>query len=913
MRFGAIILFLFAALAAHGQGPANNWYFGGGAGISFNTSPPTVLYDGNLNTLEGCASISNDAGQLLFYTDGSTVYDKTGAIMENGTGLLGDQSSTQSAIIIPKPLSTTIYYIFTVDILRVDQEENLFSNGVNYSIVDFSVNPNGVITSKNIKLLNYSAEKLSAVIKGCDSDTVWMVTLSTNSTQVPQNSDSVESLNNFYAYAITPEGISSAPVISRLSFQVFDRRGNLKFSPNGKKLAAAHASSGLHLLDFNSETGRVSNPVFINMNSPDFAPYGVEFSPNSQFLYVHSSNDGSPNAPPSAHTSSLFQYDMENPNVESTQVLLDAQSIFRGSLQLGPDGKIYRALSSAYQIGLPYLGVIEKPNERGTASSYKDRAIWLGGNVSFQGLPPFNQSLFNKVDIIRNNQSNTELHLCSDESYDLNYDQVSGAVYTWYRNEVLLPNETKARLTVRAPTGVTLPHTDIYELVVDLNDGSCEKTGVAEVTFYSYAVNPSTPLKLIQCQDAATATGLSIFNLNELIPQLTGGESSFTVTFHESEAGANDGSDALVPFGYRNITPTQRLFARINNRADCVTVVPFELVVSSTGAANAVIERCDENLNGVMSFDLREANDQLLSGQNPEIDISYYSTSEGALLEDPMYLLPDIYENHTPYNQIVYARLENGNACYAISQIRLIVQPRPVFQLEEERVYCTNTFPQQITITPTFELDPARSYTFEWSPEGQTTRNLQTNLTGTHTIKVTDVATGCSSQRSVIIIEHDLAVIESVNVTDGASLNSAAINITGRGEFEYALNASGPYQDNNDFNGLEPGFYTVYVRSRSDCGITTRQFSVIGFPEFFTPNGDGQNDLWQIKGIDKANKPITGIRIFDRFGKLLKELDPLSPGWDGTFNGTPMPSDDYWFHITLLDGRDFKSHFSLIR
>ncbi len=913
LRFGAIIPLLFIALAAHGQGPANNWYFGGNAGINFNTSPPTVLSDGKLNTLEGCASISNDQGQLLFYTDGITVYDRTGGIMENGTNLFGDPSSTQSAIIIPQPLSTTIYYIFTVDVLKQDIEENLFSNGVNYSIVDFSDNPNGVVTSKNNRLLNYSAEKLSAVIKGCDSDTVWMVTLSTNSSQVPQDVSSVESLNTFYAYAVTPEGINLNPVISRFNFAVFDRRGNLKFSPHGRKLVAAHASSGMHLLDFDSETGRISNPVFINMNSPNFAPYGVEFSPNSQFLYVHSSNDGSPNAPPSAHTSSLFQYDIENPNVESTQVLLDAQDIFRGSLQLGPDGKIYRALSSAYRIGLPYLGVIERPNERGTASNYRDRAIFLGNNVSFQGLPPFNQSLFNKVDIIRNNESTTELHLCFDETYDLNYNQVSGAVYTWYKNDQLIPNETGSRLTVRAPQGVNLPHTDFYELIVDLNDGSCEKTGTAEVTFYAYAEAPTMPIKLVQCQDGATSTGLSIFNLDEILPQLTGGEESFTVTYHESNAQANAGTGAVEAFGYRNLTPTQRLFARITNRAECVTIVPFELVVSSTRAANALIERCDERLNGFMSFDLREANDQLLSGQTMDIDVSYYATSAGALLEDPLYLLPNIYENSSAYNQIVYARLENDNACFAISEIRLIVQRRPEFELGEERIYCTNTFPQSITITPDYNLDPSRSYAFEWLPEGQTTRNLETNLSGTHRLTVTDIATGCSTQRSVVIIEHDLATIESINVTDGASENTAVINISGRGEFEFSLNPNGPFQDNNDFTGLAPGFYTVYVRSKSNCGIATEEFSIIGFPKFFTPNGDGQNDLWKIQGINALNKPPVGVRIYDRYGKLLKELDLLSPGWDGTFNGAPMPADDYWFHIILQDGREFKSHFSLIR
>src|SRR5690606_5674888 len=119
----------------------------------------------------------------------------------------------------------------------------------------------------------------------------------------------------------------------------------------------------------------------------------------------------------------------------------------------------------------------------------------------------------------------------------------------------------------------------------------------------------------------------------------------------------------------RNLTPSQPLFARISNRANCITIVPFELLVSSTRASNAVIERCDENLDGFMSFNLQEANVQLLAEQAIDIEISYYSTPEGALLEDAQFLLNNIFKNTSPYNQVVYARLENDNACYALSEI----------------------------------------------------------------------------------------------------------------------------------------------------------------------------------------------------------------------------------------------------
>ena len=130
------------------QGQANNWYFGQGAGINFSGATPRVLTDGALRTLEGCATISDENGSLLFYTDGITVYQADHSIMENGTGLLGNPSSTQSALIIPQPETSGIYYIFTVD--AVTQEGDVH-DGVNYSIVDFNSNPNGIVTQKNTK------------------------------------------------------------------------------------------------------------------------------------------------------------------------------------------------------------------------------------------------------------------------------------------------------------------------------------------------------------------------------------------------------------------------------------------------------------------------------------------------------------------------------------------------------------------------------------------------------------------------------------------------------------------------------------------------------------------------------------------------------------------------------------------
>ena len=197
-----LIFLLLVSFSAFSQSQANNWYFGDGAGLNFSTATPTVLTDGQLDTLEGCATISDDNGNLLFYTDGITVYGADHTIIQNGTNLYGNPSSTQSAIIIPQPNTTGIYYIFTVD-TRVQQED--INQGLNYSIVDFNTDPDGVVTTKNSKLLNYSSEKLSAVIKSCVTNSVWMVTLSTSNANPGI-------INTIYAYELNDSGLQTTPV-----------------------------------------------------------------------------------------------------------------------------------------------------------------------------------------------------------------------------------------------------------------------------------------------------------------------------------------------------------------------------------------------------------------------------------------------------------------------------------------------------------------------------------------------------------------------------------------------------------------------------------------------------------------------------------------------------------------------------
>ena len=899
-----LTVIILGGLQAYTQGQANNWYFGYNAGLNFSGSQVRVLADGSLKTLEGCATISDENGNLLFYTDGITVYRADHSIMPNGSGLLGNPSSTQSAIIIPQPDTPGIFYIFTVDTATQEGEVN---DGINFSVVDFNQDPKGKVIEKNVKLLNYGAEKLSAVIKSCTDNSVWVVMLSSFS-------GNAGFLDTFYAYDLSRNGLNRTPVTSSAGFTVDDPRGNLKFSPDGTKLAIANVSNGLFLADFNSLTGQISNSQRLAIYGPNIAPYGIEFSPNNRYLYSNSSNNEDTRKPPGDHFSTLIQYDTQAADIEASQVLLDQQGYFRGSLQLAPDGKIYRALSLAYEVGLPYLGVIERPNESGTASNYRDKAIYLGSGRSYQGLPPFNQSLFNELDIIQNEKSARELALCDGEHYMLQYEEVSGASYTWFKDDVLVPGANDFKLNISQPAGVSLPYTETYRFVLDLNDGSCDKVGVAEVTYYAYpqAVNN---VKLVQCEDSDSADGLSVFNLHQADEVLTGGDSTLSVAYYPTYNQALYDYSPVEPVGYENKTPTETLYARVTNPSGCATVNAIDLEVSSTTAAAALLEACDVDDTGYANFNLSQADSQVLASNTRTLEVNYYLTELGALLEDADELLNKDYRLKTPYEQIVYARAENNNQCFAISAVTLRVNRRPDFRLPEDAYYCAADYPDLHTYIPDYSnIDTTRNYTYHWYPEGQTTPELMTNLTGEHTLRVTDIETGCFREETFTIIEKELAIIESIEVTDASENNTAVIEVTGNGNYELALDDSiGPYQDGGTFTGLQPGFHTVYVRSKEGCGIVEEEFSIIGFPKYFTPNGDGYHDYWNVKGISELVQPNTLVRVFNRYGKLIKELNPLSEGWDGTFAGENLPADDYWFRVLLEDGREFKSHFTLKR
>ena len=451
----------------------------------------------------------------------------------------------------------------------------------------------------------------------------------------------------------------------------------------------------------------------------------------------------------------------------------------------------------------------------------------------------------------------------------------------------------------------------IFVRIENTLNTTCYSTGSFELIINEAPV--ANDITIVQCDEDGIPEGFTIFNINPFKEDITNNSPERSVEFYLSQIDANNQENEINGDAFENFFNPQIVYARVTNtNTGCVSFSEVSLEVSTTSSNNASLSLCDSdgNEDGFTSFNLNDTNAIVLAGAPAGLDLQYYETYENALLEiNP---LGATFTNTVPYNQTIYARVENSNACYGISQIELTVFELPNIETETETLYCLNFFPEPIVLDAGVIDDSPSNYFFEWST-GEDTATIEVNAPGTYNVRVTNT-NGCFKNRTISVLPSNIATVTNVEIVDATSNNTVTVLVSGEGDYEYALdNSNGPYQDSNVFTDVQPGLYTVYVRDKNNCGITEELISVIGFPKFFTPNDDDDNDFWQVKGINNLFQANSSILIFDRYGKLLKELDPLGPGWDGTYNGAKMPASDYWFRVTLQDGRTFTSHFTLKR
>lgn len=387
-----LAIIIFVPILCFGQKQGNIWYFGNHAGVDFNSGSPIALLDGQIafplgnSYNEGTTSISDSTGAILFYSDGMTVWNKDHQVMQNGTGLLGNFSSTHSSIVVPDPADPNqYYYLFTVGSLMGAIVDGNVSDGLRYSRVDMCLdNSRGAIipAEKNILLVDTVAEKI-AVTRHSNGNDYWIVTHKYYS-------------NEFWALKLSASGIVDTVVTAIGSFHTGSQigvLGQIKFSPNGQRIAIA-AANGLEifeLFDFDNTTGVISNfmPIY-KPNNDQADVYGVEFSPDNSKLYA-CGKSSTGNA-----YDFLAQYDLTAGGGDLSLVNASIIEIYTATvsagykgLQLAPDGKIYLVSVNGNSQGGDALSVIHNPDMVGFGCNYQDQAISLGGRQGSYTLPSF--------------------------------------------------------------------------------------------------------------------------------------------------------------------------------------------------------------------------------------------------------------------------------------------------------------------------------------------------------------------------------------------------------------------------------------------------------------------------------------------------------------------------------------------
>lgn len=438
------------------------------------------------------------------------------------------------------------------------------------------------------------------------------------------------------------------------------------------------------------------------------------------------------------------------------------------------------------------------------------------------------------------------------------------------------------------------------------------------------------------CGDTVASFDLTMRN-----NQITGGNSNYQVFYYESAADLASDNFIVQPDAYSSATKTILVKVVDPTNNNCSSTTNLSIIVATIpGSTNnpTPIEKCNDS--GFFTFDLTERSAEILgpSSTNNTI-IRYYENFADALNNNNFFIQnPTDFTNSTQDFQKIYVRVtsttnfdsESGQTCFRILELDLHVRPFPENNLR--------TFPYYICVDENGDILKEAfiktqlnetAFSFEWFVNfdalpgnqiaGESLSTFSTNIEGNFSVLVTNISNTalCSSifnfttiktlaPNNVSISPQNLIGFENEN-TITATATPLSL------DYEYSI-IPDLWQESPVFTNIPAGDFVLRVRNKFGCDEISTTFTVLDFPLFFTPNGDGFNDTWKVIGSPIIE--IVHIFIFDRYGKLLKQIGQNGNGWDGTFNGSPMPSDDYWFKAVYKKGgieQEFRSNFSLKR
>ena len=851
-------VFILASFIVKGQ-QANTWYFGRNAGLDFNYNPPQPLTNSLFDAREGCSTISDRFGRFLFYSNGIQVYDRNFAIMPNGNGLLGNKSTTDGPLIIPKPGDSNIYFIITADCA-----ETFFVNGYRYSALDMRLNGGlGDLTSeKNVLLYTPSTEKLTAV-KHSNGIDYWLVTKQLNN-------------NRFNVYRIDCNGINTNPIVSNTgAIHVDDAghtggTGSMRLSPNGKKLAVAIGSATqgqIQLFDFNTTTGIISNPIDLDgINPGNRQIYGAEFSFNNKVLYISGSGN------------KLYQYDISSNN----QILINAsRNTFYNptnnqilGLQLGPDKKIYVSIPQSSKIT-----IINNPEIMGAGCNLALNSLDLNGGRCVSGLPTYVPSLFDTTRYTDFNFSFVDCYVKFNATSNL-----TGTInWAWDFGDGT------------TGTGQTINH-------------SFRRTGTFNVTLNAYLTSGCG------LTDSLVITKpVTINNVFSVDYGYAGGCVNQPVQFSDSTI-LTIGNITGHTWDFGDNSPTTTAINPIHTYTT-PGVYNVKLLISTSGIcrADSIIKQVYIDSKPVADFNVPGG------CMNKPLNFTDASTNSTGAIDNWLWDFGDagidLVKNpvHTYSNFGTYPvklTVTSARGCKTDITKPVVIESIPVADFEVT-VPCVNQSTGFIDHS-TISSGTITNWLWNFDDVGSSavTQNTSHTYNNTGTYQVSLIATsvnGCASPAKIISV--NIIRIPAFAGRDTIAVYDEPIQLQASGGISYlwqpGTGLNNPAIANPVAVLRNEIVYSVQVTSAEGCiqtdDILVKVFSNfdVFVPNSFTPNGDGINET--LKPLGKGLARIEFFKIYNRYGELLFESRDVNKGWDGNYKGKKQPAGNYIYIVRAID------------
>ena len=459
----------------------------------------------------------------------------------------------------------------------------------------------------------------------------------------------------------------------------------------------------------------------------------------------------------------------------------------------------------------------------------------------------------------------------------------------------------------------------IYIFAANPNDATCSSENYFDISIDGVKTDP-IPAQLSYC-DSFTFPSLPTAN-----------------NFYYDAPGGPLGGGNKIPFGTTvtpaTVLPAYYIYYETGDRLNCSDEKTFTITIATKPVANPVttLETCDtfgDLYDGIFQFDLTALaiRNQVLNGQTPDSDfnLTFYTSLAEANDSNAIPISNSAtYLNDTPFTDSVWIRVAGNllpNLCFDVVELKLLVNPLPNPKLKPEYFICEDY--ETGTLLNSATLDTGLSVVncdFEWThdgnPYGGNTPSISTNQIGNYIVKTTNKTTLCENTATTKVTKY--APYLEITYSD-AFENKTFITVNvlgvGSGNYEYKIDDF-PFQDSNVFNNVWPGEHLISVNDKNGyCNPAPINAVIINYPKFFTPNGDGFNETWNIPHLALTN-PNAPINIFDRYGKFIKQISPSTDGWNGMYNGNPLPATDYWFTVDYSEkgvAKIFKAHFSLKR